>query len=188
MKKTVKNVLVLALATATSAFDTPPSEKMEVSKGSITWTGKKVTGKHTGTIELKEGHFEMEGENIVGGHFVIDMTTITVTDLTGEYKGKLEGHLNSDDFFGSNNFPTATLDVKKAVKKGNTYTIDGNITIKGITEPITFDLIKNGSEATALLTIDRTKFGIRYGSGSFFDNLGDSTIYDNFDLDINLKF
>jgi polyisoprenoid-binding protein YceI len=188
MKKTVKNVLVLALATATSAFNNPPTEKMEVSTGTIIWVGKKVTGKHTGTIELKEGHFQMEGENIVGGHFVIDMKTITVTDLTGEYKGKLEGHLHSDDFFGTDNFGTATLDVTKAKKNGNTYSMDGNITIKGITQPIAFDLVMNGNEATTHLTIDRTKFGVRYGSGSFFDNLGDSTIYDNFDLDINLKF
>jgi polyisoprenoid-binding protein YceI len=188
MKKTLKNVLVLALATATSAFDNPPAEKMEVTQGTITWVGKKVTGKHTGTITLKEGHFQMDGDKIVGGHFVIDMKSITVTDLTGEYKGKLEGHLNSDDFFGTSNFPTATLDVKSAKKNGNTYNVDGNITIKGVTEPISFDVIMNGSDATTKLTIDRTKFGIRYGSGSFFDNLGDSTIYDNFDLDINLKF
>lgn len=188
MKKTVKNVLVLALATASSAFTTPPTEKMEVVNGTVTWVGKKVTGKHTGTIELKEGHFVMDGENIVGGHFVIDMTTITVTDLTGEYKGKLEGHLNSDDFFGVSNFPTATLDIKSAKKTGNTYNVNGNITIKGVTEPIAFDLVMNGNEASTQLKIDRTKFGIRYGSGSFFDNLGDSTIYDNFDLDINLKF
>lgn len=188
MKTTLKNVLVLALAATTSAFDTPPNETMEVTKGTISWVGKKVTGKHTGTIALKEGNFQMDGDNIIGGRFVIDMKSITVTDLTGESKGKLEGHLNSDDFFGTSNFPTATLDVTKAKKIGNTYKIDGNITIKGVTEPISFDLQMNGNEASAQLTIDRTKFGVRYGSGSFFDNLGDSTIYDNFDLDINLKF
>lgn len=188
MKTTLKNVLVLALATTTSALATPPNETMEVTKGTINWVGKKVTGKHTGTIELKEGNFKMDGDQIVGGRFVIDMTSITVTDLSGDSKGKLEGHLNSDDFFGTSNFPTATLVVTKAKKNGNTYKIDGNITIKGVTEPISFDLLMNGKEASTQLTIDRTKFGVRYGSGSFFDNLGDSTIYDNFDLDINLKF
>lgn len=188
MKKTVKNVLVLALATSASAFTTPPTEKMEVSKSTITWTGKKVTGTHTGTITLKEGHFIMDGDNIVGGEFVMDMSSITVTDLQGEYKGKLEGHLNSEDFFGTENHPTSTLVVKGAKKNGNTYTVNGTITIKGVTEPISFDLTMNGKEASTTLNIDRTKFGIRYGSGSFFDNLGDSTISDNFKLDVNLKF
>jgi len=188
MKKTVKSAIVLAIATASSAFNNPSVEKVEVKNSTITWTGKKVTGKHHGTIELQSGSLLMDGDEIVGGEFVIDMTSITVTDLTGEYKDKLEGHLNSDDFFGVNNFPTASLKVIKATKKGNVYTVNGNITIKGVTEPITFDLEKNGTTATTKLTVDRTKFGIRYGSGSFFDNLGDSTIYDNFELEIALNF
>lgn len=188
MKKTTKNVIVLALATATSAFTNPPVEKMEIKSSTVNWTGKKITGKHFGTIQLKEGFFLMEGAEIVGGQFVMDMTTIEVTDLQGEMKGKLEGHLNSDDFFGSKNFPTATLVIKKATKDGNTYDVAAEITIKGVTEPISFTLTKEGNTANAKLKIDRTKFGIRYGSGSFFDNLGDNTIYDNFELDVALNF
>lgn len=188
MKKTARNVIVLALATASSAFTNPTTEKMEVKSSTVNWTGKKITGKHNGTIQLKEGHLLMDGEELIGGQFVMDMTTIEVTDLTGEMKGKLEGHLNSDDFFGSNNFPTSTLVIKEASKKGNAYEVTGEITIKGVTEPITFTMTKEGTTANAKLKIDRTKFGIRYGSGSFFDNLGDNTIYDNFELDVTLNF
>lgn len=188
MKKTAKNVIVLAIATASSAFTNPTTEKMEVKSSTVNWTGKKITGKHHGTIQLKEGYLLMDGEELIGGQFVMDMTTIEVTDLSGEMKGKLEGHLNSDDFFGSNNFPTSTLVIKEASNKGNAYEVTGEITIKGVTEPITFTLTKEGSSANAKLKIDRTKFGIRYGSGSFFDNLGDNTIYDNFELDVTLNF
>jgi polyisoprenoid-binding protein YceI len=188
MKKTVTTALILAIATTASSFTNPVKEKVEVKESTINWLGKKVTGKHTGTIKLKEGFLEMEGENIVGGTFVIDMTSINVTDLTGDSKGKLEGHLKSDDFFGIAEYPSATLVVNNAKKNGSTYTINGDITIKGITQPLTFDLNMDGNTATTSVTIDRSKFNVRYGSGSFFDNLGDKTIYDDFQLDIKLNF
>lgn len=188
MKNTVKTVFVLALAISLSAFTNPVKDKKVVTKSTINWIGEKVTGKHTGTINLEKGYLEMEGEVIVGGEFVIDMTSITVTDLKGESKGKLEGHLNSDDFFGVAQHPTATLVVNNATKKGNVYAVSGDITIKGVTEAITFDLEMNKNTASTSITIDRTKFGVRYGSGSFFDNLGDKTIYDDFVLNIELQF
>lgn len=188
MKKTLKTVLILAIATTVSAFTHLSKEKVAVKESTINWVGKKVTGKHNGTINLQEGYLEMEGSEIVGGKFIIDMTSITVTDLEGGMKGKLEGHLKSDDFFGVENHPTASLVVNSAKKNGNTYSINGDITIKGVTQPISFDLTKEGDTATSKLVIDRSKFNVRYGSGSFFDNLGDKTIYDDFELDITLKF
>jgi polyisoprenoid-binding protein YceI len=188
MKKLIKTPTLLILAMVASSFTNPIKEKINVKESSVNWVGKKVTGKHNGTINLKEGYLEMEGENLVGGMFVIDMTTINVTDLSGDMKGKLEGHLKSDDFFGIENYPTASLVISNAKKTGNTYTVMGDITIKGITQPITFNLTKDGNTATSKVVIDRSKFNVRYGSGSFFDNLGDKTIYDDFELDITLKF
>lgn len=187
MKKTLKTIFVLTLVSTLVAF-APPVEKKEVKKSSITWLGKKVTGEHSGTIGLKSGYIQMNGDKMTGGEFVIDMTTLTVTDLQGEYKGKLEGHLNSDDFFGVSNYPTATFTIKKAKKDGDTYKVAGDITIKGKTQPLTFDMHMMGNKAHAKLVIDRTKFGITYGSGSFFDDLKDKAIYDDFELDINLEF
>ncbi|MDX1462330.1 MAG: YceI family protein [Marinirhabdus sp.] len=183
-----KLAIVLAVAASTSAMATPVKKKLNVKESTIEWKGKKILGSHTGTIQLKEGYLEMEGDALVGGMFVVDMTSITVTDLEGENKAKLEGHLKSDDFFGIANHPTSTLVISKAKKEDNTYVVDALLTIKGITEPVTFELEMGESAAQTSFKIDRTKYGVRYGSGSFADNLGDNAISDKFTLDVMLKF
>lgn len=186
-----KGTLATAIILATVAFSAIKVEekKVDVKKSEITWKGKKVTGAHYGTIDLKEGHFLVEDGELKGGGFIIDMNSLVVTDLSGENKGKLEGHLKSDDFFGVATYPTAKLVITSAAKKGDgTYGVVANLTIKEETHPVTFDLDWNKKSASTQLTIDRTKYNVRYGSGSFFDDLGDNTIYDNFELDVNLKF
>jgi polyisoprenoid-binding protein YceI len=118
------------------------------------------------------------------------MNSIVVTDLkAGQGKEKLEGHLKADDFFGTDKFATATLVFKKLVTKApNAYTVTGDLTIKGITKPVTFDLTTTANTATTNVKIDRTKYDIKYGSGSFFDSLGDKAINDDFNLAVDLKF
>lgn len=166
--------------------------KVDTKASTVEWLGKKVTGQHNGTIQLKDGSLSMDEKGtLTGGSFTIDMTTLISTDLSGEYKGKLEGHLKSDDFFGVENYPTSTFLMTKAVPQGpGKYKVIGNITIKGTTQEIQFPAtvdVKDGKvTANANITIDRSKYDIRYGSGSFFDNLGDKTIYDNFDLTVSL--
>lgn len=189
MKKTVNSTLILAIAFGSMAFTTPVKKEINSAKSSIEWKGEKVLGAHTGTIDLKEGYLEMDASGITGGKFVVDMTSIIVTDLEGGSKGKLEGHLKSDDFFGVKSYPTATLEITSATKTVSGYDVSANITIKGVTEPVTFVLNNNedGSMSTDLV-LDRTKFGVRYGSGSFFDNLGDNTISDEFKLKVKLAF
>ena len=187
-KNVLKSVLILAVAAGTAAFTSTMEKKINIEESTIEWKGKKVLGSHTGTINLQDGHLEMEGDQLTGGTFTVDMTSITVTDLEGESKGKLEGHLKSDDFFGVENHPTSTLEITSASNKGNVYDVTANLTIKGKTEPVTFELIMGESAATTTLKIDRTKYGVRYGSGSFFDSLGDNTISDTFTLDVTLKF
>ena len=187
--KVIKSLLIIAVVFAAYSFTTPIKKTIDITESSITWKGKKILGSHTGTISLKEGHLEMEGDLLVGGMFVVDMTSINVTDLeAGKGKEKLEGHLKSADFFGIEKYPTATLFINKATKDGNTYDVNANITIKGKTESINFELEMGTSAATTSFKIDRTKFGIRYGSGSFGDDLGDKAISDKFLLDVNLKF
>ncbi len=189
MKKTAKILVLALITTAFMAFTPPTAKKMMVKESSITWVGKKVTGKHTGTIGLKEGYIEMNNDRITGGEFVIDMTSLQVTDLqAGKGKEKLEGHLSSDDFFGVANHPTATLVIAGSSKNGNSYAVEGSITIKGVTQPISFTMDMNGNKASTKVSIDRTKFGITYKSGNFFDNLKDAAIKDNFDLEVNLMF
>jgi polyisoprenoid-binding protein YceI len=185
LKSALALTVIFTLVAFTSAVE---KKKINVEASTIQWVGEKLTGSHEGTINLKEGFFMMENNELVGGEFIADMTTIDVTDLEGDSRDKLMGHLRSDDFFGVENHQSAKFVITTVAKKGDVYGISGDLTIKGETNPIAFDLKMNGNTATTNLTIDRTKYNVRYGSGSFFDNLGDKTIYDEFDLAINLKF
>ncbi len=178
MKKTIKNLVIVALVAFTAfAFTNKAVEKKEIKtdKSKVVWKGYKVTGSHEGTIAIKSGSLTFDGNKLVGGEFVIDMTTISSTDLEGEYKGKLDGHLKADDFFGVENHPTSTLVFTKVTASGkNAYNVTGDLTIKGKTNPITFTISIYGSKATTSLKIDRTKYDIKYGSANFFDGLKDN--------------
>jgi len=192
MKNRAQTILAaLIIATITFAFTTIEDGKKEikVETSSVTWKGYKVTGSHTGSIALKQGSLEFKEGKLVGGEFIIDMATIVNTDLEGDYKAKLEGHLKSDDFFGVATFPTAKLEFTKVKSTGkNSYEVTANLTIKEKTNPVTFDISVYGSKATANVKIDRTLFDVRYGSTSFFDDLQDKAIYDEFDLITDLEF
>jgi polyisoprenoid-binding protein YceI len=192
MKNSIQNMaIIVIIALISFSFTTIERDKKEikVENSKVIWKGYKVTGSHEGTIALQSGILTFETEKLVGGEFVIDMTTITNTDLDGDNKGKLEGHLKSDDFFGVTTFPTATLVFKDVKSTGkNSYAVTGDLTIKGIKNPVSFDISIYGSKATASVKIDRTKFDVRYGSTSFFDNLKDKAIYDEFDLVTDLEF
>ncbi len=192
MKNTFKNLALATLvAFFTFSFTTLKAAKKDIktTNSTVVWKGYKVTGAHQGTIALKSGSLEFDGEKLTGGSFVMDMVSIENTDMEGEYKGKLEGHLKSDDFFGVANHPTATLNFKKVKMTGkNSYKVTANLTIKGITNTVQFDLSVYGNKANASLKIDRTEFDVRYGSTSFFDGLKDKAIYDEFDLIADLEF
>jgi polyisoprenoid-binding protein YceI len=186
--KNMKILFLLTVFLGATAFTNTVSERKEVKESTITWTGKKILGAHTGNINLISGYLEMEGDLLVGGNFEVDMTSITNTDLSPDYQAKLVGHLKSNDFFAVEEFPTSNLVITSATKKGNTYSVVADLTVKGITEPVNFELIMGESGARAMVAIDRTKYNIRYGSGDFFDSLGDKTISNNFWLDVVMKF
>ena len=189
MKKSIFNsALLVVLAITFVSFTAISEKKVDAKESNIKWKGYKVTGEHEGIITLKEGTLIFEGNELTGGNFTIDMTTITVTDLEGDSKGKLEGHLKSDDFFGVEKHQSATFKITKAEGKDGNYKVTGDLTIKGITKVNTFNMTVKNNSATAALKIDRSKFDIRYGSNSFFDDLKDKAIYDEFDLNVNLKF
>ena len=161
-------------------------------ESSVKWLGKKVTGEHNGTIKLSDGSLKFNEDELVGGSFEIDMKSIANSDLENEeYNQKLVGHLKSDDFFGVEKYPSASLvitDVKK--KTATKYHVTGDITIKGtkksIEFPVEVSLMDTKAVASAAITIDRSEFDVRYGSGSFFDGLGDKMIYDDFQLDVTI--
>ncbi len=176
------------------SFTTSPKPtvyNVDATKSTFKWTGKKVTGSHWGYIKFTNGQLTTEGNNIIGGTFTVDMTSIDVQDIKGEYAGKLLGHLKSDDFFGVDKFAASTLVIKKAtVKEGNNYDVVADLTIKGVTSEVTFPAVitkdAKSMTAQAAFKINRTKYGIKYGSGSFFDNLGDKAISDDFEVEVNI--
>lgn len=183
-----KIVLVILVVNATFTLSAQ-TKKINVQKSIISWIGEKVTGKHSGTINLKEGTLLFKNKKIIGGNFTANMTTLSNTDQTGTGKQKLEGHLKSVDFFDTENYKTSELVIKSiSEKQKDLYSITADLTIKGITKPVKFDLAVKKNTAVAKLIIDRTKYNIQYGSGSFFDDLGDRTIYDEFELNVNLTF
>jgi polyisoprenoid-binding protein YceI len=188
MKKTISTLFLSAVAFLNSANLTAQEVAINASESSIHWTGKKVTGQHEGNINLISGSLNMTDGVLTGGSFVVDMNSITTTDLEGGSADKLEGHLKSDDFFGVQAHPKATLIFSTIESKGaGLYSITGDFTIKGKTNPETFELQLSEGSATAKVVIDRSKYYIRYGSKSFFENIGDKLIYDEFDLDVTLK-
>ena len=172
-------------------------KNIDMALSTVAWEGTKVTGKHDGTIGLTTGELYIVDDQIVGGNIVIDMTKIVVLDLEDpETNAKLQGHLESDDFFSVATYPEATFEMANIEKREDVtegepnYTISGNLTIKGITHGITFPAHVHMEEgvmtARADFDLDRTMWDVRFGSGRFFDNLGDNLIHDNFNLKLDI--
>src|SRR4051812_37931344 len=194
IKKMTMGLLAAAAVTA-FAFTAPNAKKetnytIDTKSTTATWIGRKVTGEHTGALTISKGTIVADGSAIKSGSFEFDMTSITNTDLTDKaYNDKLIGHLKSDDFFGTEKFPTATFVLTKAtLKSGNDYDVTGKLTIKGITDDVTFPaMIKMDAKTfvtVAKIMENRTKYGIKYGSASFVDNIGDKAINDEFELSV----
>jgi polyisoprenoid-binding protein YceI len=193
MPKFILSILLISsFATMALANEVPLTElKVIPAESKVQWTARKVTGKHTGMVNVRDGVVHITDGMLTKAHISIDMTSIIVTDLSGNSKTKLEGHLKSDDFFGVDKYPTAVLMTTSVTALSDEdYRITADLTIRGITHPITFDahLIPNGKKyiANANLVIDRSLYEVKYRSGKFFDDLGDATIYDEFDLAIAL--
>ncbi len=142
----------------------------------IKWTGeKRFTGDaHTGTVKLKKGTINLDKNNkLVGGTLVIDLTTIDVKDLSGEYKKKLESHLASDDFFNTKAHKEASFKITKVEPgRSNIYTVTGNLTIRGNTHPETFEVVveKNGKsmKAAGEISFNRIKYDVKFNSEAGF--------------------
>jgi len=186
--------LILSLCVLTFFSFSFHTNKVNANKNNSTviWTGSKPTGSHTGNVSIKSGYLTFDHGRLVGGNFTIDMTSITCTDIEKESKNKyFVEHLKDEDFFDVTEFPEANLNIKK-VKRLNAqeYEMSGEMTIKGITNDLTFTsevkLTGNSYVAIAKIIIDRTKYGVEYKSANVFKNLGDKFIYDEIEFDIFL--
>lgn len=166
--------------------------KLESAKSNINWIGRKVTGSHNGTIDIKEGTLVFNNGKLSEGNVVIDTTSIKILDITDPAtNAQFAGHLASDDFFNSAEYPEALFVITSATPGSNdTMHIDGNLTIKGIKHPTAFDALVTSNDSNATLSgkivIDRTKYGIKFRSGNFFKDLGDTLIHNDFELNINV--
>ena len=159
---------------------------IDLEKSKIKWTGKEITtSSHYGTLKFVEGEINIQPD-AVSGKVIVDMESLSVDDLTGGSKARLEGHLRSDDFFSVSSHKSSTIEVTSSKKNGDDFDIDGVLTIKGISHPISFVLSVDNKVATSKLTFDRSKYDVRFRSGTFFENLGDKLILDDIELEVEL--
>ena len=159
---------------------------IDLEKSKIKWTGKEITtSSHYGTLKFIDGEIKFQPEAVTG-KVVVDMESLSVDDLTGGSKARLEGHLRSDDFFSVSSHKSSTIEVTSSKKNGDDFDIDGVLTIKGISHPISFVLSVDNKVATSKLTFDRSKYDVRFRSGTFFENLGDKLILDDIELEVEL--
>lgn len=179
----ISTLLISQIALAATSLD--------VHKSQVEWLGEKVTGQHSGDIKLKKGEVDIEDGQLNGGSFVFDMKSIRVLDIKDQkWNKKLEAHLKDDDFFGVSSYPYSVFEItsaqplKKVGDMAENYDIKGELTIKGITHAVSFkarvDIKPRFSKASGTIMVDRTRYGIKYKSGKFFEGLGDRAIYDDF--------
>ena len=167
---------------------------LKTDKSTLKWTGEQITTKtHFGSLKFKSGNITFENGIISSGKFLVDMTSLLVEDLQGNYKQRLEGHLKSDDFFSVEKFNESSLTIVSSSKNDSGLDVNGDLTIKGITLPIKFKLedLGMGQEEVrwkGVLTFDRSKYNVRFRSGSFFQNLGDKLILDEIRIETLLHF
>ena len=166
---------------------------MDNDNSSIKWTGRELSTKsHYGSLQMKNGSLTVNTDGTVNGIIKIDMTTIDCEDLQGRSKASLERHLRSDDFFSVESHPIATLTFKSegGIAAGNKLAFNGDLEIKGISHPISFESeVKSvDPKVTALvdMTFDRSKYNVRFRSGTFFQNLGDKLIYDDIEITVDI--
>ena len=197
--KSLLNTLVIfssiILLSFTSSMHGDGTYKIDVSGSKIEWIGKKFSGEHSGDLSFKSGQIVMGGHGLKASKFVMDMPTIKCTDLSGESAEDLESHLKNDDFFSTEKFPTATIELISAAaiptdKTGNNFSLKANLTIKGITNEISFPakviILNKKVEVTAKVVFDRTKWDIKYKSKTIFPDIGDKFIYDDIALNISI--
>ena len=191
MKKLFKLLVSMGLIFLSFCFTLAQSITADTSQSNIRWYGEELTGKtHFGNLSFKAAQIEVQDGVITSGNFIVDMSSLSVEDLSGGGKTKLEGHLRSDDFFSVDKNPEAKLKItQKAKVESGVQKLYGELSIKGIQHPIDLTMtFGDNNSALAQLTFDRSKYNVRFRSGSFFENLGDKLILDDIRLEVSLKW
>ena len=182
-----------ALFSLTAQSDKNVPVLIDIESSSIKWVGEKITGsQHYGSLTFETGELifcEQDGElkpALCSGYFIVDMSSLSVEDLSGGSKTRLEGHLTSDDFFSVEKYKNSKLTILSSQTIEGGYLVDGSLTIKEITHPVQFELISEAGGFVSNLVFDRSKYNVKYNSDSFFKNLGDKIILDDIVLEVNL--
>lgn len=190
--KSVLLIVSIFSSVITYTQDSQTRYVVTVTKSKVEWTGKKLTGEHYGEIKLASGELIFSKEKLVAGKFDMNMTSITCTDISDAKSNKrLVDHLKSEDFFSVNRYPLSQFVITSVKYKAtNEYGVTGDLTIKGKTHAVTFSVkfrnVNNEMHAEATMTFDRSKYDVKFGSQSFYENLGDKLVYDDVDISINL--
>jgi polyisoprenoid-binding protein YceI len=191
MQKLFKLIVSMGLILLSFCFTLAQSITADTTQSNIRWYGEELTGKtHFGNLSFKAAQIEVQDGVITSGNFIVDMSSLSVEDLSGGGKTKLEGHLRSDDFFSVDKNPEAKLKItQKAKVESGVQKLYGELSIKGIQHPIDLTMtFGDNNSALAQLTFDRSKYNVRFRSGSFFENLGDKLILDDIRLEVSLKW
>ena len=172
----------------------PREYKVNQNTSLLTWIGKKVSSGHNGTIMLKDGYLNVRPDGSIDGKFNIDMNSISVSDLQGRGKASLERHLKNEDFFSVDDFPFSYIEFRsnKSHIINNQVDLMASLTIKNITHPLKFTAkiieVSPKLKINADLVFDRSIYDVKYGSGKFFENLGDRLILDEIPIGVDLEF
>jgi polyisoprenoid-binding protein YceI len=168
---------------------------VDTGESNVEWIGARPASQHNGIVSLSEGFLNVDEGQIVGGEFTIDLTDITVLDITDPSRNaRLKGHLESDDFFDVENHPEATFtltDIESTDDADGRYRITGNLLMRGVNRAVTFDadIDINDEQVSARsvqFVINRTEWGVNYQSRTVFGNVLDNFILDDIALVVNL--
>ncbi|SKB62713.1 Polyisoprenoid-binding protein YceI [Daejeonella lutea] len=189
MKKIFLTLSILTGMAVFMSFDKPVKDTIytvDTERSTIDWTAKKVGGGHTGTIKITSGNLVHNGKSLTKGTFLINMASITSDNA------RVTTHLKSDDFFAAEKNPNSKFEITKVTPAGtDRVNIAGNLTIKGITQPISFPATVKTQKGIIVavangIRVDRTKYDIKFRSKTFFLDIGDRAVDDEFELNINL--
>ncbi len=178
--KIIRNILILVLWISPLL-----AKKVDLKNSTLKWEAtKKIGSGHFGSISIKSASVKFSGKKLKRAEFIIDMNSMTVDDLQGKWRNKFLSHIKSSDFFEVKKYPEARLLINKQIDKN---TVSGNLTIKGNSKKVKIKFKRSGNTYKGRVIFDRTKFGIIYGSKSFFKNLvGDKIINDEVKVDFSI--
>lgn len=170
---------------------------VDVATSLVEWVGRNVANRHFGSLRLASGVATVRGGCLHSVSCEADMRTITVGDLDGPMADVLRAHLASEDFFAVADHPVARFRATRVTPRADVppglanHDAEGVLEVRGVGHPVAFALVAapTGAGGVALqahLDIDRTRWGVAYGSGKLYEWLGGHLVNDGIGLQVRL--